>query len=95
MELIGIQAIQQSEEAFAPRGFWCNALQQVTQNGENAEHVVRSHVKGLVPLRIFRLLWDDWLGANAPVPEAAMVGTDVAHCVYGDKPRFEHMRAHI
>lgn len=94
MELIGAKEAQKLEETFTPRCLGCNAFQQIAQDRENAEHVVRPHVEGLVPLWILRPLGNDWSCADTPVPEAAMVRANITNRVYSYKPRFQHARAH-
>ena len=93
-ELTDTKAVQKFEETLTPGRLRRNVLQQIAQDCEDAEHVVRSHAEGLMPFRALRPLRNDWSGADAPVPETAMVRAYVTHRVYGHEPRFQHARAH-
>ena len=93
-ELTETKAAQKFEETLTPERLRRDVLQQIAQDCEDAEHVVRSHAEGLVPFRMLRLLGNDWSGADAPVPETVMVRAYVTHRVYGYEPRFQHARAY-
>lgn len=93
-ELTETKASQKFEEAFTPECLGRDVLQQIAQDCEDVEHVVRSHAEGLVPFRMLRPPENDWSGADTPVPEAAMVRANITNRVYSYKPRFQHARAH-
>lgn len=93
-ELTETKAAQKFEETLTPERLGRDVLQQIAQDCEDAEHVVRPHTEGFVPFRMLRLLGNDWSGADAPVPETAMVCAYVTHRVYGHEPRFQHARAY-
>lgn len=93
-ELTKTKAAQKFEEALTPECLGSDVLQQIAQDCEDTEHVVRPHAEGLVPFRMLRPLGNDWSSADAPVPETAMVCAYVTHRVYGHEPRFQHARAH-
>ena len=93
-ELTETKATQKFEETIAPECLGRDVLQQIAQDCEDAEHVVRPHAEGLVPFRMLRPLGNDWSGADAPVPETAMVCAYVTHRVYSHEPRFQHARAY-
>lgn len=73
MELIGAKEAQKFEETLTPERLGRDVLQQITQDCEDAEHVVRPHAEGIVPFRMLRPLRNDWSGADDPVPETVMV----------------------
>ena len=93
-ELTETKVVQKFEETLTPERLGRDVLQQIAQDCEDAKHVVRPHAEGLVPFRMLRPLGNDWSGANAPVPETAMVRAYITYRVYGHEPRFQHARAY-